>query len=146
MEIEIDHVLASGAMVGHATTHSHPTTAPDAKMWSIPKTIIQMMAWLITWANSDPDLCQSYGYNQLQLTLYSSLGHIHTSPGVNKNCHGCNAISSWNNWNLVICGKMYYADKLNIYHGTQNWLWNNHGWRTLSNIFIWILMLFLMYE
>ena len=55
--MEIDHVFASGAVVGRATTHSwgrlaphfargdggshscvvaRPTTAPDAKMWSIP--------------------------------------------------------------------------------------------------------------
>ena len=55
--MEIDHVFASGAVVGRATTHSwgrpaprcarsdgrphscvvaRPTTAPDAKTWSIP--------------------------------------------------------------------------------------------------------------
>ena len=57
--MEIDHVFASGAVVGRATTHSwgrpaprcarsdgrphscvvaRPTTAPDAKTWSIPTT------------------------------------------------------------------------------------------------------------
>ena len=70
--MEIDHVFASGAVVGRATTHSwgrpaprcarsdgrphscvvaRPTTAPDAKTWSIPTP--QHAQCIYPWHESD---------------------------------------------------------------------------------------------
>ena len=71
--MEIDHVFASGAVVGRATTHSwgrpaprcarsdgrphscvvaRPTTAPDAKTWSIPTSNYadyENDFWIVVW-------------------------------------------------------------------------------------------------
>ena len=73
--MKIDHVFASGAVVGYATMHSwghpslcctwsngrphsclvaHPTTTPDANTWPIPTVYHWFKQWLVAcWTNNN---------------------------------------------------------------------------------------------
>ena len=91
--MEIDHVFASGAVVGRATTHSwgrpaprcarsdgrphscvaaRPTTAPDAKTWSIPtimRGVIGIIETKYTWVYNSHILSKSKTLLKRQLSI-----------------------------------------------------------------------------
>ena len=123
--MEIDHVFASEAVVGRATMHSwgrpasrctqsvgrphscmvpHPTTAPDAKTWSIPTT-------LHTWLHDN------------EVEQRADLGHKNRSHTIlnrhlTLNCHR-NAL--W--WRSILTN----CDKIEIYlYRVWEWVWHKN--------------------